>query len=64
MAAWQLDEACLSVGRRVENNLNSGREMWHGFGADSSLMGAVKRGYRSAKQFVKKKMKIPESGVW
>jgi hypothetical protein len=59
-----LDEACLSVGRRVENNLNNGKDMlWHGFGG-SGLMNSVKRGYRSAKQFVKKKMKIPESGVW
>lgn len=64
LAAWQLDEACLIVGRRVENNVNNGKDMWHGFGGSTGLAGAVKRGYRSAKQFVMKKMKIPESGVW
>lgn len=64
MAAWQLDEACLLVGRRVENNLNSGKDAFAGFGDETGLMGAVKRGYRSAKQFVKKKMRIPDSGVW
>jgi hypothetical protein len=63
MAAWQLDEACLLVGRRVEKNLNEGKDAFAGFG-DAGLMGTVKRGYRSAKQFVKKKMKSPESGVW
>lgn len=64
MAEWQLNEACLLVGRRVENNLNNGKDMWFGFGKDKSLLGTLKRGYRSARQLVRKKMKIPESGVW
>jgi hypothetical protein len=64
MAAWQLDEACLMIGRRVENNINNGKDMWAGFGSEPGLLGAVKRGYRSAKTFVRRKMKIPESGVW
>jgi hypothetical protein len=61
LAAWQLDEACLIIGRRVERNLNEGKDAFAGFGG--GFVNAVKRGYRSAKQFVKKKMKIPESGV-
>jgi hypothetical protein len=64
LADWQLDEACLIVGRRVENNLNAGKDMWAGFENESGLLASMKRGYASAKQFVKKKMKIPESGVW
>lgn len=63
LAAWQLDEACLMVGRRVENNLNNNKDAFAGF-EGTGILGAVKRGYQSAKQFVKKKIKIPESGVW
>lgn len=64
LAAWQLDEACLVIGRRVEKNLNEGKDAFAGFNSGSGLLASVKRGYRSAKQFVRKKMRIPESGVW
>lgn len=62
LARWQLDEACLMVGRRVENNLNEGKDAFAGF--DGGVIGAIKRGYKSARAFVKKKMRIPDSGVW
>lgn len=58
--AWQLNEVCLLVGRKVERNVNENKEAFAGLG----MVEAVKRGYRSARQFVKKKMKIPESGIW
>jgi len=52
------------VGRRVENNLNNGKDMWHGFSSVTGQTSKVKGLFKSAKQFVKRKMKIPESGVW
>jgi len=63
LAEWQLDEACLMVGRRVEKNMNDGKDAFDGFDG-GGLLNAVKRKYRSAKQFVKRTMKIPENGVW
>lgn len=66
LAAWQLDEACLIVGRRVEKNLNENKEPFAGMdgGGSFSLRSTLRGAYRSAKQFVRKKMRIPESGVW
>lgn len=63
LAAWQLDEACLMIGRRVEHNLNEGKDAFDELQVQS-FKSKVKRGFQSAKQFVKRKMKIPESGVW
>ena len=59
--AYQFNEICLMVGRRVENNLNKGKDAFDGLG--SSVIGKMKRGYQSAKQFVKKKVKI-KNGIW
>jgi hypothetical protein len=51
------------VGRRVENNLNNGKEMWFGFGASTALRSAQRGGYRSAKGRVAKKVKV-KNGIW
>ena len=59
--AWQLNEITLMVGRRVEDNLNKKKNAFDGFG--SSMIGKMKRGYQSAKQFVKRKVKI-KNGIW
>src|SRR5512137_115704 len=37
IGCWALDEACLRVGRRVENNLNSGKDAFYGFNDQSSV---------------------------
>jgi hypothetical protein len=63
MAAWQLDEACLMIGRQVEKNMHEGKDAFSGFG-DSGLLGAIKRGYRSAKALVKKTVRIRPDGTW
>jgi hypothetical protein len=60
--AFQFNEICLMVGRRVEKNVNEGKDAFSDLGG--GMIGAMKRGYKSARAFVKKKMKIPESGVW
>lgn len=58
--AFQFNEVTLMVGRRAEKNVNEGKDAMNGIG----VVNAVKRGYRSARQFVRKKIRIPESGVW
>jgi len=63
LAAWQLDEACLVVGRQVENNLSNGKDAFAGF-EETGLIGAIKRGYRSAKNLVKKRIRINADGTW
>src|SRR4030067_1040004 len=52
---WSLDEACLVVGRRIENNLNNGKEEFHGFDASISKPTG---GYRSAKGRITKQLRI------
>lgn len=72
--AWQLNEVTLITGRRVEKNLNEGKDAFYGLaislpapahavagGQAGNQLSAV---YRSAKGRVTKRMKIPESGVW
>jgi len=61
MAQWQLDEMCLMIGRRVENNVNNGKDMWHDFPVVAGQKGA--RNYRSAKPRATKKVKI-KNGIW
>ena len=61
LAAWQLDEACLIVGRQVENNLSNGKPPFDGMGVPTTLNA---KGYRSAKSLVKKKVKIKPDGTW
>ncbi|HEX6034543.1 MAG TPA: hypothetical protein VFY83_08920 [Anaerolineales bacterium] len=58
VARWALDEACLVVGRRIENNLNSGKEPFDGFNGQHA------QEFRSAKSRVKKKVKIKADGTW
>ena len=65
IAAWQLDEACLMVGRRVENNLNSGKEAFEGLAVGSGQLAVgSKNGHRSPKHLVKRKVKIKANGTW
>jgi hypothetical protein len=64
--AWQLNEITLMVGRRVEKNLNEGKDAFAGF--DTPVRGYSnngKRGFRSVKGSGHiKKMKIPANGIW
>src|SRR5690349_4180524 len=60
--AFQLDEITLTVGRSVERNLHSNKEPFDGFALDGSTNG--KGRFRSAKGLVKRKVKIPKSGIW
>jgi hypothetical protein len=60
LGAWVLDEFCLMIGRRVENNLNNGKQAFDGFN-DVSL---PRQGYRSAKNLAKKKVRINPDGTW
>jgi len=56
--AWQLNEVALIVGRRVERNLSDGKDPFAGF------VGSGPRGYRSAKNLVRKKIRINADGTW
>jgi len=60
LGAWQFDEACLIVGRRVEQNVNSNQAPFAGF----DLPMDKSRGFRSAKQLVRRKVKIRPDGTW
>jgi hypothetical protein len=62
--AWQLNEITLMVGRRVEKNLNSGKDAWFGFSNQPSTMSRKLAGYRSAKGRAIKKVKIKADGTW
>ena len=65
LAAWQLDEACLIVGRRIENNLNQGKDMWDGFSAAEIGTTVGKKKYSSVKGLRPlKKVKIKPNGTW
>ena len=59
LGAFQLDEACLIVGRRIEHNVSEGKPAFEGLGS-----GSVKREYRSVKHLAKKTVKIKEDGTW
>jgi len=58
--AWQMNELTLMVGRRVERNLNEGKDAFAGFSFSSN----GQKGYRSAKHLVTKKVKINPDGTW
>lgn len=64
-----LDEACLIVGRQVENNLNNGKEAFDGLavqkaeGNEQKAAGR-KQGFRNPKHLVKRKVKIKADGTW
>ena len=62
--AWQLNEITLMVGRRVEKNLNEGKDAFAGFGLTAAHPRNGNGRYRSVKSRVTKKMKIPASGIW
>jgi hypothetical protein len=59
LGRWALDEACLIVGRRVEKNVNSGKEPFDGFN-----VAVPANGYRSAKALVRKTVKMKADGTW
>lgn len=64
IGAWLFDEACLSVGRRVENNVNNGKDPFEGFSQVSGVRSQVS-GYRSVKGTrPMKKVKIKADGTW
>lgn len=56
--AWQVDEACALIGMQIEAAAARGEKP--DFGSRSSAGGK----YRSVRHLVKRRMKIPESGVW
>lgn len=60
--AWQLDELCAIVGAWAEGNVMNGKDPFAGLGQTHSKNG--KNGYRSPKQLVKRKVKIPKNGIW
>lgn len=57
IAAWQLNETCLSVGRRVEQNVNNGKEPFHGFGSDEPVNGKQYRKVKGIRPVRKVKLK-------
>lgn len=59
---YQFDLATLEVGRTIERALNEGKSITVALGG--KLTEAPKREFRSAKPYVRTKMRIPESGVW
>jgi hypothetical protein len=62
LGAWQLDEACLVVGRQVENNLSNGRSAFDGFVLPVSTKS---KGYAAIKgKYPVRKMKVPANGIW
>jgi len=62
--AWQLDEVTLMVGRRVEKNMNEGKDAFTGFSLKAVPSGNGRGSYRSARARVTKRMKIPANGIW
>lgn len=61
--AWQLNELTLMVGRRVEKNVNEGKDAWTGFSSQRLAVRETLKTYRSAKGRVTKKVKI-KNGIW
>lgn len=65
IARWNLDEACLVVGRQVENAYNKGEDPWKDSGLPTR---STKPGlYKSAKQAFRKaikKVKFNAKGIW
>ena len=60
-----MDEACLVIGRRIENNLNNGKDMWDGFSQDEVDAKISRKKYSSVKGLRKiKKVKIKPDGTW
>jgi len=61
LGKWNLDEACLMAGRRIENALNKNEDPF----ASLTLPSPEGRGgaYRSAAGRVKKKVKV-KNGIW
>ena len=61
-AAYQFDAACLVVGRAVENASVKGEDI-HAL-LDGKPGQPEKKRFRNVRGLVKRKMKIPKSGVW
>lgn len=61
LAAWQLDEACLIIGRRVENNLQQNKVPFDGLTMPAET---ASQGYRSTSHIPAKKVKIKDDGTW
>jgi len=56
LAAWQLDEACLMAGRRIENDLNNKKDPFR-------KRTKSRDAYQGSAGRRLKKMKIPKRGV-
>lgn len=57
MGAWQFDEICLMISRRIENEINNGNNPFkQNFNKIQEYAPVPKRSIKS--------MKIPENGVW
>jgi hypothetical protein len=61
LAAWQLDEACLITGRRVENNIQQNKLPFDGLDIPATT---TPNGYRSTSHIAAKKVQIKEDGTW
>lgn len=62
--AFQFDEVCLMVGRRVEKNLNEGKDAFAGFSSINKRAVVGSQRYRSAAGPKARRMKIPANGIW
>jgi len=61
--AWQLDELCAIVGSVAESNVMNGKPAFEGLSSQQPAL-SKKNGFRSPKDLVKKKVKIPTNGIW
>jgi hypothetical protein len=58
--AYQFDEVCLMVGRRVERNVNNGKDPFYGFDGQAAV-----RAYKGVKGTRPiKKVKFKADGTW
>jgi hypothetical protein len=62
--AWQLNEITLMVGRRVQKNVDDGRDAFYGFSGQRSAVSNRLASYRSIKGKVTKKVKVKSDGTW
>lgn len=60
IAAWALDEACLSIGRRFENLLNEGKNPF----VDAQMGRSEAQDYAPMAKGNIRKVKINANGTW
>ncbi len=59
--AWQVNEITLMIGRRMERNVSEGKDAADGL---MNLKNTIRRGYKSLKGLVTKKVNINPDGTW